>query len=78
MLNMGGISNFTYLPASNNPEEVFVTDTGTGNTLIDAFTKLNFPEKAYDKDAEIAKTGTVNLLLLESLKSDGFFTKPEE
>ena len=37
MLNMGGISNFTYLPASNNPEEVFVTDTGTGNTLIDAF-----------------------------------------
>ena len=76
MLNMGGISNFTYLPTSKNPEEVFVTDTGTGNTLIDAFTKLNFPEKAYDKDAEIAKTGTVNLLLLESLKSDEFFIKP--
>lgn len=76
MLNMGGISNFTYLPASNNPEEVFVTDTGTGNTLIDAFIKLHFPEKSYDKDAEIAKTGTVNLLLLESLKSNDFFTKP--
>ncbi|CAM4118303.1 anhydro-N-acetylmuramic acid kinase [Flavobacterium weaverense] len=76
MLNMGGISNFTYLPASNNPEEVFVTDTGTGNTLIDAFTKLNFPEKSYDKDAEIAKTGTVNAALLESLKSDSFFNKP--
>ncbi|MEC5165615.1 anhydro-N-acetylmuramic acid kinase [Flavobacterium sp. PL11] len=76
MLNMGGISNFTYLPASNNPEEVFVTDTGTGNTLIDAFTKLYFPDKSYDKDAEIAKTGNVNQELLISLKSDSFFTKP--
>ena len=76
MLNMGGISNFTYLPASNNPEEVFVTDTGTGNTLIDAFIKLHFPEKSYDKDAEIAKTGTVNQQLLQELKSDDFFTKP--
>lgn len=76
MLNMGGISNFTYLPASNNPEEVFVTDTGTGNTLIDAFTKLYFPDKSYDKDAEIAKKGIVNKALLTSLKSDDFFTKP--
>ena len=76
MLNMGGIANFTYLPASNNPEEVFVTDTGTGNTLIDAFTKLYFPEKSYDKDAEIAKAGTVSLSLLKALKSDDFFIKP--
>lgn len=74
MLNIGGIANFTYLPASNNPEEVFVTDTGTGNTLIDAFTKLNFPEKSFDKDAEIATSGTVNQELLTSLKSDSFFT----
>ncbi|UFH45402.1 anhydro-N-acetylmuramic acid kinase [Flavobacterium galactosidilyticum] len=76
MLNMGGISNFTYLPASSNPEEVFVTDTGTGNTLIDAFTKLYFPDKSYDKDAEIAKKGTVNKALLTILKSDVFFAKP--
>jgi anhydro-N-acetylmuramic acid kinase len=73
MLNMGGIANFTYLPSSSNPEEVFVTDTGTGNTLIDAFTRLHFPDKSYDKDAEIAKQGTLNLALLESLKADEFF-----
>lgn len=76
MLNMGGISNFTYLPASSNPEEVFVTDTGTGNTLIDAFTKIYFPEKSYDKDAEIAKTGLINPKLLKALKSNIFFLKP--
>ena len=75
MLNMGGIANFTYLPSSCNPEEVFVTDTGTGNTLIDAFTRLSFPDKAYDKDAEIAKQGTVDNSLLEVLKADEFFLK---
>ena len=76
MLNIGGIANFTYLPANINPEEVFVTDTGTGNTLIDAFTKLTFPEKSFDKDAEIAKSGTVNQELLTSLKSNSFFSAP--
>lgn len=76
MLNMGGIANFTYLPATMNPEEVFVTDTGTGNTLIDAFTRLYFPEKAYDKDAEIARQGSVNQALLQELKSDNFFEGP--
>lgn len=76
MLNMGGIANFTYLPSSHNPEEVFVTDTGTGNTLIDAFTRLSFPDKAYDKDAEIAKRGKVNIALLKALKADEFFQKP--
>jgi len=75
MLNMGGIANFTYLPASQNAEEVFVTDTGTANTLIDIFTKNYFPEKSYDKDAEIAQTGTVNQTLLTELKSNAFFTK---
>ena len=73
MLNIGGISNFTYLPENLNPEEVFVTDTGSGNTLIDAFTKLHFPNKSYDKDAEIAKQGTVNQLLLNVLKANKFF-----
>ncbi|MEG2102642.1 MAG: anhydro-N-acetylmuramic acid kinase [Flavobacterium sp.] len=76
MLNMGGIANFTFLPSNHNPEEVFVTDTGTGNTLIDAFTRLSFPDKAYDKDAAIAKKGTVNLSLLEALKADDFFQAP--
>ncbi|MBZ4044402.1 anhydro-N-acetylmuramic acid kinase [Flavobacterium hibisci] len=75
MLNMGGIANFTYLPASLNAEEVFVTDTGTANTLIDIFTKHFFPEKSYDKDAEIAQSGTVNQTLLTELKNDSFFTK---
>ena len=76
MLNMGGIANFTYLPASLDASEVFVTDTGTGNTLLDAFVKHYFPQKSYDKDAEIARQGTVIPELLTALKADDFFQKP--
>ncbi len=76
MLNMGGIANFTYLPASLNASEVFVTDTGTGNTLLDAFVRRFYPKKAYDKDAEIARRGHVLPDLLTTLKSDDFFKKP--
>ncbi|WP_310554502.1 anhydro-N-acetylmuramic acid kinase [Flavobacterium sp.] len=76
MLNMGGIANFTFLPSNMHPETIFVTDTGTGNTLLDAFTRLYFPEKAYDTNAEIAKKGNVNPQLLKVLKANDFFKKP--
>jgi anhydro-N-acetylmuramic acid kinase len=76
MLNIGGIANFTYLPSNRNPNEVFVTDTGAGNTLIDAFTRLNFPEKSFDKDAEIASKGAINQYLLKKLKANNFFKSP--
>ena len=76
LLNIGGIANFTFLPSSLNPEEVFVTDTGTGNTLIDAFTRHYFPDLSYDKNAEISKKGTINQELLLALKNNNFFKKP--
>ena len=76
MLNMGGIANFTYLPANMRAEEVFVTDTGTGNTLIDAATRQHYPHLAYDKDAAIAKQGKVNQALLTALKTHAFFNQP--
>jgi anhydro-N-acetylmuramic acid kinase len=76
MLNMGGIANFTYLPASLDPRDVFVTDTGTGNTLLDAVVRLHFPEFGYDEDAWIARLGRVNDALLSALKADPFFALP--
>lgn len=76
MLNLGGIGNFTFLPKNQNPEHVFVTDTGAGNTLIDAYVKLHYPEKSYDKDAQIARKGTINPDLLEALKNNPFFKGP--
>jgi anhydro-N-acetylmuramic acid kinase len=72
---MGGIANFTYLSGNLNANEVFATDTGTGNTLIDAYVKKHF-DLPYDADAKLAKQGEVNPQLLIALKADDFFKKP--
>jgi anhydro-N-acetylmuramic acid kinase len=75
LLNMGGIANFTYLSENLDANEVFATDTGTGNTLIDAYVKKYF-DLPYDADAKLAKQGEVNTELLTALKADDFFKKP--
>ncbi|WP_337041977.1 anhydro-N-acetylmuramic acid kinase [Emticicia sp. 17c] len=75
LLNMGGIANFTYLAANLDANEVFATDTGPGNTLIDAYMKKHF-DLPYDADARMAQQGTVNEVLLAALKEDIFFSKP--
>jgi anhydro-N-acetylmuramic acid kinase len=74
LLNMGGIANFTYLPADMDADKVFVTDTGPGNTLLDAFMQ-HFFQKPYDKGAEVARQGSVSQALLAGLKADVFFQK---
>ena len=72
MLNIGGIGNFTYLPGDGNAARVFVTDTGPGNTLMDAYMKAHF-NLPFDKNAELALQGNVNLHLLQALKDNYFF-----
>jgi anhydro-N-acetylmuramic acid kinase len=75
LLNIGGIANFTYLPASGDPQAVFATDTGPGNTLIDAFAQRHFGV-AYDANAHLASAGIVDQALLEDLKHASFFERP--
>ena len=72
LLNMGGIANFTYLAGNLDANEVFATDTGPGNTLIDAYVKKHFG-LPYDDNAKIASRGIVNQKLLKELKNDKFF-----
>ncbi len=75
LLNIGGIANFTYLPATQDPTKAFATDTGPGNTLLDAFARELFGVP-YDEGARLASNGRVDERLLEILKSDPFFAKP--
>jgi anhydro-N-acetylmuramic acid kinase len=75
MLNIGGIANFTYLPGTLNAHEVFSTDVGPGNTLMDAFIQKNFDGKYFDENAEVAGKGTINLSLLNALKDHSFFSQ---
>lgn len=76
MLNIGGIGNFTYLPATGSSQHVFVTDTGPGNTLLDQTIQRYFPKLSFDRDAKIARQGKVNESLLKALKADLFFKLP--
>jgi anhydro-N-acetylmuramic acid kinase len=73
MLNIGGIANFTYLPGNLHADEVFCTDVGPGNTLMDALIQQNFPGKFFDENAEVAKRGSLNSALLRELKDHPFF-----
>jgi anhydro-N-acetylmuramic acid kinase len=79
LLNIGGIANFTWLPAlQQKPEEgllpkVFSTDTGSGNTLMDQYVQKHFPGKQYDEDAKIALSGQVHVDLLTRLLNLSFF-----
>jgi anhydro-N-acetylmuramic acid kinase len=76
LLNMGGIANFTYLAGDLDAGKVFTSDTGPGNTLLDATTRLFFPEKDYDEGGKLAFSGKVLPALLAALKDNDFFAAP--
>lgn len=75
LLNMGGIANFTYLPADEDASRVFTTDTGPGNTLLDAYAR-KFLNKPYDENGAFSAQGRVNADLLLALKKNPFFDSP--
>lgn len=73
MLNIGGIANFTWLPAGCAVQEILSTDTGPGNTMMDAYVKKYVNGMLYDKDGTIAASGQPNDALLAALQNDAFF-----
>lgn len=75
LLNIGGISNITVLPAGAKKDDVFAFDTGPGNMLIDGLTYYLF-SKSYDKGAAFAKKGNVNLELFKYLLEDKVYRTP--
>ena len=76
LLNIGGISNLTYIPSNSSFENIVCTDIGPGNKLMDLWINKHFPEKQFDQDAAFAKTGEVHSTLLATLKSHPFFKLP--
>lgn len=76
MLNMGGIANFTFLSGDLDASKVFSTDTGTGNTLMDAYVQDHFPGKYFDENGSVAASGKISEDLMTALKVHNFFTQP--
>lgn len=76
LLNVGGIANFTLLPAGGKFSDMSSTDTGPGNTLMDAYIRRETNGKLqFDNHGNIALSGKVDQALLSELKQATFFTQ---
>ncbi|MFQ5633627.1 MAG: anhydro-N-acetylmuramic acid kinase, partial [bacterium] len=75
LLNIGGIANFTYLPASAKIGEVLAFDSGPGNMMIDGAMQYFF-DLPYDNQGKIASEGIVDKSLLARMKQHPNFQKP--
>ncbi|MFC4701365.1 anhydro-N-acetylmuramic acid kinase [Glaciecola siphonariae] len=75
MLNIGGIANLSFLPKNAALSDIFSSDIGPGNTMMDAFVQRHYSHLEYDKNAEIARSGSVDLALLNALENNAFFAQ---
>ncbi len=76
LLNIGGIANFTYLPSDMDTSKIFSSDTGPGNTMMDAYMQQHVAGRSFDENGRTAAAGKINELLLEQLKQNNFFDQP--
>ncbi|KFZ38347.1 anhydro-N-acetylmuramic acid kinase [Shewanella mangrovi] len=73
IMNIGGIGNVTWLPATGN--EVLGYDTGPGNTLVDAWIQ-QVKQEPFDLNGEWAASGIASVPLLTQLLSHPYFLQP--
>jgi len=71
IVNIGGISNITLLPASLDTP-IIGFDTGPGNCLLDYWTTLHL-NKTFDKNGQWAASGQVNESLLAIFLNEPYF-----
>jgi len=75
-LNLGGISNITYIPPGNR-DGLFGFDAGPANMTLDALTsKISGGKERFDHGGEIAARGHVNEKALASLMEHPYLRLP--
>ncbi|MFN9031491.1 MAG: anhydro-N-acetylmuramic acid kinase [Betaproteobacteria bacterium] len=74
IVNIGGISNLTILPARGSAGEVLGFDCGPGNVLLDAWTRRHL-DQPFDRDGAWAAQGEVDHALLAALLAEPFFAQ---
>ncbi len=78
VVNLGGISNATHLPADGTPQRVSGADIGPCNLLIDGVVRTLFPDRRIDINGQIARSGQVNLEVLGLLQNHPAIRSPSE
>lgn len=78
VVNIGGISNLTWLPAGGQLEATLAFDSGPGNMLIDALIqRMTRGKERFDRDGRTARQGRCDPYLLgELLKHPYLQRKP--
>lgn len=72
VINIGGIANVTYLPASGEADGVIAFDTGPGNCVMDEATRA-YAGRPFDEGGELAAAGEVDAAALERLLADPYY-----
>ena len=76
LLNIGGISNVTVLPAGATREQVTAFDLGPGNMLMDAAANhFSGGEEPFDRNGDMAARGQIDRILLERLLEHEFLQR---
>src|SRR5690606_42088830 len=75
LLNIGGISNFSFIPSRKSNMQAFATDLGPGNTLMNQYMSVLFGLDM-DRDASLASQGQINQKLLQLLLTEPFLVLP--
>lgn len=76
VVNIGGISNVTYLPAGGAVDELRAFDTGPGNMVLDAIVQVATQRaRSYDAGGRMARQGSVNQALLTELMAHPFLMR---
>ncbi|MCP4632776.1 MAG: anhydro-N-acetylmuramic acid kinase [candidate division Zixibacteria bacterium] len=75
VVNIGGISNISYLPENSNTGKPFGFDCGPGNIIIDWLVQKYFARQ-YDNNGAIGRRGKIIDSILEKLLKDRFLSSP--
>jgi anhydro-N-acetylmuramic acid kinase len=67
-VNIGGISNVTYLPKGGRPEDTLAFDSGPGSMIVDGLVQLmTLGRERYDKGGALGRQGRVDGYVLTEL-----------
>jgi len=76
IVNLGGISNVTFVPPSGRQKSVQAFDTGPANMVLDGLIlKLTAGRLSMDREGKLASKGRVNDRLLSKLLAHPFLSK---